>query len=189
MDSTIGQIRAEVARLAAEHSRRVTREESAMAGQLAGDIVEAFLSLGRKDRALAAKNGKYLGRDLVSWLLSADMPKPEARATSWDADDWAGPIAGPTEIERTYGISRSNLYKWQKAGRIITFDTGRNKPAFPVRQFVNGRPVKRISEIVERIGDERKAWFWLCTVHPKLEEAPIERLRRGDEKSVVLVMP
>lgn len=185
-------VAAEVARLAAESTRRVTREQAALAGQLAGDVVEAFLSISQERRQMAAQNRGQIAREIVAQLLSVDLPKNERRKRRrepWYAEDWAGDVAGPTVIERDYGIARSTLYKWQRDGHVIALPKGRKKYAFPLRQFVDGRPVRRIKELSERIGDPRKAWIWLCSEHPELGEAPIERLRRGDERSVIAVMP
>lgn len=185
-------IAAEVARIAAEYSQRVTREDAALAGQLAGDVVEAFLLMDEERRSAASNLRGCIARELIAKLLSVELPKArkaKRRREPWYAEDWAGPVAGPTVLEREFGISRSTLYKWQRDGHVIALPKGRRKFAFPLRQFVDGRPVRRIKELSSRFEDSRKAWVWLCSVHPKLGEPPLERLRRGDERSVVLVMP
>lgn len=187
-----GIISAEVARIAAEYNQRVTREDAALAGQLAGDVVEAFLLMNEERRSAASNLRGCIARELVAKLLNVELPpalRTKRRREPWYAEDWAGPVAGPTVIEREYGISRSTLYKWQRDGHVIALPKGRKKFAFPLRQFVDGRPVRRLKELSACFEDSRKAWVWLCAVHPKLNEAPLEHLRRGDERSVLLVMP
>jgi hypothetical protein len=34
-------------------------------------------------------------------------------------EEWAGPAAGPVELERDYGIRRSTLHNWQRHGAVI----------------------------------------------------------------------
>jgi hypothetical protein len=185
-------IAAEIARVAAEHSQKITRDEAALAGQIAGDLVEAFLTLSNDRRAAASRNRGKIARDLLYQLLNAEVPakvRRKSKPDPWYAEEWAGPVAGPTVIERDYGISRSTLYKWQRDGHVIALPKGRKKFGFPLRQFVDGRPVRRIKELAERFGSHRDAWIWLCAVHPGLGEAPIDCLRRGDERSVLIVMP
>jgi hypothetical protein len=56
-------------------------------------------------------------------------------------EDWAGPLAGPTELERHIGVARSTLHTWQKQKAVIGLLVGVRKHAFPIEQFVDGRPV------------------------------------------------
>lgn len=195
-EADVGQlaslVAAEVSRLAAEHHQKVTRDEAGLAGQIAGDLVEAFIAMSDDRRRLAARNRGKIARDLLYQLLNVEVPTKERRKAKpdpWYAEDWAGPVAGPTVIERDFGISRSTLYKWQRDGHVIALPKGRKKYGFPLRQFVDGRPVRRIKELAERFGSHREAWIWLCAVHPDLGEAPIECLRRGEERPVLVVMP
>lgn len=185
-------VAAEIARLAAEHDQRVTRDDAALAGQLAGDIVEAFIKMSDDRRAIASRNRGMIARDLIFQLLNVKVPPKERRKSKpdpWYAEEWAGPVAGPTVIERDFGIARSTLYKWQRDGHVIALPKGRKKYAFPLRQFVDGRPVRRIKELADRFRSHREAWIWLCASHPELGDAPIEFLRRGEERPVLVVMP
>lgn len=185
-------VAAEIARIAAEQDQRVTREDAALVGQLAGDIVDAFIKMSADRRALASRNRGKIARDLIYQMLNVEIPPKERRKSKpepWYAEEWAGPVAGPTVIERDFGIARSTLYKWQRDGHVIALSKGRKKYAFPLRQFVDGRPVRRIKELADRFGSHREAWIWMCAVHPALGEAPIEFLRRGDERPVLVVMP
>jgi hypothetical protein len=103
------------------------------------------------------------------------------------ADDWAGPVAGPTMIERYFGIPRSTLYRWQKRNEVVWLNTRTSKkPVFPLRQFVDGRPENGIAEIVQSFGDPRAAWLWLLRPNYLTDGcAPLEKLLKGD-KEVVL---
>ena len=65
--------------------------------------------------------------------------------------DWAGPLAGPTELERDFGVARSTLHTWQKQGAVITLLVGVRKHAFPTEQSVDGRPLTGLAAIAERV--------------------------------------
>ena len=83
-------------------------------------------------------------------------------ATPTKVEDWAGPLAGPTELERDFGVARSTLHTWQKQGAVIGLLVGVRKHAFPTEQFVDGRPVTGLAAIVAAVGNPRAAWLWLC---------------------------
>jgi hypothetical protein len=94
----------------------------------------------------------------------AQPPEISREATMQLVDDWAGPVAGPTEIERFFGIPRSTLYRWQKVNEVVAINSRTSsKPVFPLKQFVDGRPVKGIAEVISIFGDQRTAWLWLIT--------------------------
>ena len=107
-------------------------------------------------------------------------------ATPTRIEDWAGPLAGPTELERDFGVARSTLHTWQKQGAVIGLLVGVRKHAFPTEQFVDGRPVAGLGAIVEAIGDLRTAWLWLRESNPGLAgAAPLGRLKAGAADKVV----
>lgn len=107
-------------------------------------------------------------------------------ATPTKVEDWAGPLAGPTELERDFGVARSTLHTWQKQGAVIGLLVGVRKHAFPTEQFVDGRPVTGLAAIVEAIGDLRAAWLWLREPNPGLAGVtPLERLKAGATDKVV----
>jgi hypothetical protein len=95
--------------------------------------------------------------------------------------DWAGEVAGPTLIERHFGIPRSTLHRWQKRNEVIAIQSRTSrKPVFPLRQFQNGRPVDGIPELIEIFGDAAKAWRWaVSSVVEPAGVAPINRLLDG----------
>ncbi|MFC3724629.1 antitoxin Xre/MbcA/ParS-like domain-containing protein [Neoaquamicrobium sediminum] len=105
------------------------------------------------------------------------------------ADDWAGPVAGPTLLERHFGIPRSTLYRWQKRNEVVWLNTrSSKKPVFPLKQFVDGRPAIGIAEIVQAFDDPRAAWKWLTSGSlANKDGAPLEELLNGDAASVIAV--
>jgi hypothetical protein len=106
--------------------------------------------------------------------------------TPTKVEDWAGPLAGPTDLERDFGVARSTLHTWQKQGAVIGLLVGMRKHAFPTEQFVDGRPVTGLAAIVEAIGDPRAAWLWLREPNPGLAGVtPLARLKAGASDKVV----
>ena len=125
----------------------------------------------RLDQPLAAQEGRA---------------RIAAYATPTKVEDWAGCLAGPTELERHYGIARSTLHAWQQQGAVIGLLVGVRKHAFPTEQFVDGRPVAGLGAVVEAIGDPRTAWLWLREPNPGLDgAAPLTRLMAGAVGAVV----
>jgi hypothetical protein len=123
-------------------------------------------------------------------VLSAEegQARIAAYATPTKIEDWAGPLAGPTELERDFGVARSTLHTWQKQGAVIGLLVGVRKHAFPTEQFVDGRPLTGLGAIVEAIGDQRTAWLWLREPNPELAGVtPLERLKAGATDKVVEV--
>ncbi|ESZ72470.1 hypothetical protein X726_26740 [Mesorhizobium sp. L103C105A0] len=120
-------------------------------------------------------------------LVRLKASRSEPAATLKLADDWAGPVAGPTEIERFFGIPRSTLYRWQKRNEAVALNTrSSSKPVFPLRQFADGRPVPGIAEVISIVGSPRQAWEWLISPNFQLkEQSPIDVLHAGDIKGVV----
>lgn len=102
-------------------------------------------------------------------------------------DDWAGPVAGPTIIERHYGIPRSTLYRWQKLNQVISLNSRTSsKPVFPLRQFVDGRPTEGIASLVSIFGDQRLAWSWLVSSQNEFNgRAPLDLLLEGQLSEVM----
>ncbi|TGP51370.1 DUF2384 domain-containing protein [bacterium M00.F.Ca.ET.230.01.1.1] len=93
-------------------------------------------------------------------------------------EDWAGEVAGSTYLEEKLRIPRSTLHRWQRRGEVIGLRKGGRKHVFPLAQFVDGRPVPGISEVLSAITNPRLAWFWLTRPSPELDgRVPIEMLR------------
>lgn len=94
-------------------------------------------------------------------------------------EEWAGPVAGPTFLESTYGISRSSLHRWQRRNYVIALRSGGRKHVFPLAQFVDGRPASGIAAVRGLIPNPRLAWLWLCRPNPATNGSPpIELLKR-----------
>lgn len=101
-------------------------------------------------------------------------------------EDWAGQVAGSTYLEETLRIPRSTLHRWQRRGEVIALRTGGRKHVFPLAQFVDGRPVPGIREVLQLIGHPRTAWSWL--IRPAAEfdgEAPIDLLTKDRSEDVI----
>jgi hypothetical protein len=133
--------------------------------------------------AAAVSQGEGLGR-----VLSPEEGRARIAeyATPTRVEGWAGPLAGPTELERDFGVARSTLHTWQKQGAVIGLLVGVRKHAFPREQFVDGRPVTGLGKIVATVGDPRTAWLWLREPNPGLAGAtPLARLRAGATEKVV----
>jgi Protein of unknown function (DUF2384) len=133
--------------------------------------------------ATEVSQGAGLGK-----VLSADEGRARIAeyATPTKVEDWVGPLAGPTELERDFGVARSTLHTWQKQGAVIGLLVGVRKHAFPTEQFVDGRPLAGLGAIVEAIGDLRAAWLWLREPNPGLSGVtPLARLKAGATDKVI----
>ncbi|MEX4009838.1 antitoxin Xre/MbcA/ParS-like domain-containing protein [Neoaquamicrobium sediminum] len=101
-------------------------------------------------------------------------------------EDWAGPVAGASELSRNYGIPRSTLHRWQHADEVIGLLKGTRKHVFPVEQLIDGRPARGISAIVGLAGSHRVAWLWLRQSNPVLgSRKPIDLLKHDRVDEVV----
>lgn len=129
--------------------------------------------------------GAGLG-EIVS--LGEGRARLAAYATPAKLEDWAGPVVGATELERDFGIPRSTLHNWQKQGAVIGLLAGLRKHAFPTEQFVDGRPIAGLGDVVSAVGDPRTAWLWLREPNPALGgAAPLARLQAGGVARVIEV--
>ena len=101
-------------------------------------------------------------------------------------EDWAGPVAGASELARNFGIARSTLHRWQQAGEVVALLKGTRKHVFPIAQFIDGRPVGGIGDVTRLAGNHRAAWIWLSRPNPVLGgRKPVELLIE-DRRSEVL---
>lgn len=103
-------------------------------------------------------------------------------------EDWAGPVAGATDISREYGIARSTLNHWHHAGDVIALLKGTKKHVYPVEQFIDGRPAKGIGTINVLVGNSRIAWLWLSQENAALSgRKPIDVLKQDRVDEVIEV--
>ncbi len=138
-------------------------------------MIMAFAGQSLKGRGLGEVVGAEEGKARLG-AVSVAMP----------LEEWADAVAGSTELERTMGISRSTLHKWQKSGAVIALLKGTKSHVFPVIQFIDGRPLKGISEVNRLAPSPRKAWLWLIQENELLlHRAPIDVLRNGEVARVI----
>ncbi len=117
---------------------------------------------------------------------SEGLRRVAAYAKSVPLEEWAGPVAGASELERRFGIKRSTLHDWKQQGAVIGLLRGTRKQVFPVAQFIDGRPVEGISGVLQAIGMPRAAWLWLVQPYPSMGgKSPIDRLKAGRITEVV----
>lgn len=100
-------------------------------------------------------------------------------------EDWAGPVAGPGDIEKMFGTKRSTLHEWHKRGAVIGLLKGERKHVFPLAQFVDGRPIEGMPQVMKIIGNPRAAWHWLIQPKPSIGGAPLDQLKKGNLGEVV----
>ncbi|MDX8441108.1 antitoxin Xre/MbcA/ParS toxin-binding domain-containing protein [Mesorhizobium australafricanum] len=189
-------------------------EALVMASKIAGHVAAALPFLPPVQRlAIGSFKGGWTGlaadffrviTDKIASDDSADRafersPKPEtARPTarqiadraadlqSMLIEDWAGEVAGSTYLEEKLRIPRSTLHRWQRRGEVVALRKGGRKHVFPLAQFVDGRPVPGISDVLSAIASPRLAWFWLSRPSPELDgRVPIEMLREDMVEDVV----
>ena len=195
-NSSRGEL-AEVGKLVAEFSATAARLSSAARKRLIARKarfnalvaeIAAEPEAAPKPLELVAKVAAEVSRGAgLGRVLSREEGKARIAdyATPTKVEDWAGPLAGPTELERHLGVARSTLHAWQKQGAVIGLLVGVRKHAFPTEQFVDGRPVTGLVAIVEAAGDPRAAWLWLREPNPGLAGAtPLERLKAGGTDKV-----
>jgi len=98
-------------------------------------------------------------------------------ATTTPIEQWAGPVAGSTELA-AMGIARSTLHEWQKQGQVIGLLAGARNHVFPIEQFIDGRPVKGLAEVLTIAESPRRAWHWLVQSSPLLDgKRPVDLLK------------
>ena len=180
---------AAVAKLSIDQQRRLVKHKAALP-----DLVAKVLAqLDAADPAARAENriilkprgpvevsqGEGLG-ELLTLEEGRRRVHDYALATGTSFESWAGATTGPVEIERSLGIPRSTLHAWQGKGLVIGLLNGVRKNVFPLEQFVDGKPVAGIADVLAAIGEPRVAWMWLKEPSPLLDGAtPLARLKRG----------
>jgi hypothetical protein len=101
-------------------------------------------------------------------------------------ESWAGPVAGPGEIEKQLHVARSTLNEWHRRGAVIGLLRGERKHVYPLEQFVDARPMQGIGEVAKIAPDERAAWLWLRQPHGRLDmRPPLDLLKAGHRDEVI----
>lgn len=154
-----------------EHRREIPKLLSSMIAQLEPQAAEAPTEGEGLGTLLSAAEGRRRLAPLVQPLA---------------VEEWAGPVAGSSELERNLGVARSSLHTWQKQGLVIGLLKSARHHVFPLAQFIDGRPVQGLDAVQAAIGDPRTTWLWLVTEHPELGgKRPIDRLKAGAKDLVV----
>lgn len=129
---------------------------------------------------------QMLGSGLGEVLsLAEGGARLSAFATPTPVEEWAGPVGSAKDIEAQFGVGRSTLSTWHKNGAVVGLLRGRRKLAYPLEQFIDGRPLQGLSDVVAAAPDPRSAWLWLRQPHGALDgETPLATLRAGKRDQV-----
>lgn len=161
--------------------RELERAVEMVMSSLVGKVEAKRIEIAMPD-SIEESQGSGLG-SLVD--VEEGRRRLSALAVPVSIEDWAGPVAGPAEIEKIYGTKRSTLHDWQKRGAVIGLLKGERKHVFPLAQFVDGRPVQGMAEITRIIRNPRSAWQWLIQPKPSIGGTPIEELKKGHVQKVL----
>lgn len=184
-----GAAAAAVLELPAEARKELTRRQAELMHGVRR-LVETFSEDARQGkiklavpRSVEPPKGKGLGplvpMDEGNRLL-------EEVSVARRIEDWAGPIAGASELSRDYGIARSTLHRWQQSDEVVGLLKGTKKHVFPVEQFIDGRPARGIEAVIELARGHRSAWLWLRQENPVLSgRRPIDLLKQDRVDDVV----
>jgi Protein of unknown function (DUF2384) len=162
----------------AELAQRIRRLVEALGDVPAGGKIELELP-----KTVEPSKGEGLGQIVTTEEGDRAFG---ALAAARRLEDWAGPVAGATELQRDYGIARSTLNHWQHAGEVIALLKGTKKHVYPIEQFVDGRPAGSIAAIITLASNQRVAWLWLSRPNPVLSgRKPIDVLKQGHPDEVL----
>ena len=204
----------EVERALAHYDEAINKPTMVSVGKIAGSIASAVTLLSPKHqraidaihadlpglaskfvRALAAEAARrseagIAGATNPPTTLLADVEPPSLPKSddleSMLIEDWAGRVAGSTYLEENLRIARSTLHRWQRRGEVIALRKGGRKHVFPLAQFVDGRPVAGIRDVLSLISNPRLAWLWLTRPSAQLDgRVPIDLLRQDEVVEVV----
>ncbi|OHV18715.1 DUF2384 domain-containing protein [Rhizobium sp. RMa-01] len=169
--------------------RELSKRQGELASRIRG-LVETFSDApdGGKialeiPKAVESSGGEGLGK-----IVTAEEGERllGELAVARKLEEWAGPIAGASELQRDFGIARSTLNRWQHAGEVIALLKGTRKHVYPIEQFIDGRPVKGIGTIGVLVSNQRVAWLWLSQPNPVLGgRRPIDLLKQDRVDEVV----
>lgn len=186
-----------VDRIVKQQQQRVNGREQRLLVDIVGELVARFVALPRNERAaisdtrtfietLAPASEALSGSGIGATLSAAEgQHRLSAMVRPRPVEEWAGPVAGPGEIERTFGIARSTLQSWFDAGAIIGLRAGTRKRAYPLEQFVNSRPVAGIDAVLRLAPSAESAWLWLRQPHGAFDgRMPLDLLRADDKQAV-----
>lgn len=175
-----GAAAAAVVNLPAE-TRQALNKRRAELGRRIRLLVEGFGEDPNARIALSVPDAveASIGEGIGPVVTTQDGEKALAElAVARKIEDWAGPVAGPTQLDREFDIPRSSLNRWQHAGDVIALLKGTKKHVYPVEQFVDGRPARGLGEISRLASNQRVAWLWLSRANPVVGgRKPIDLLK------------
>ena len=157
---------------AREHKLRVALEQ----------VARQFMPAETTNEPVERTRGSGLG-EVIS--LSEGRARLAAYAAPKAIEDWAGPVGGASDIEAQIGVKRTTLNTWYKQGAIIGLLRGQRKLAYPLEQFIDGRPLQGIADVLAVAPDARSAWLWMRQPHGALDgETPLAALRAAKQDKV-----
>ncbi|MER8441780.1 DUF2384 domain-containing protein [Mesorhizobium sp. M1066] len=204
----------DVERALAHYDEAINKPTMVSVGKIAGSIASAVTLLSPKHqraidaihadlpglaskfvRALAAEAARRSEAGITGVTNPPTTPladvEPPTLPKSDDLEsmlieDWAGRVAGSTYLEEHLRIARSTLHRWQRRGEVIALRKGGRKHVFPLAQFVDGRPVAGIRDVLSLISNPRLAWLWLTRPSAQLDgRVPIDLLRQDQVDEVI----
>jgi hypothetical protein len=117
------------------------------------------------------------------------LPDQKDALETMSIEEWAGHVVGQTYLEEQLHIPRSTLHLWRRHNAVVALRAGSRKHVFPLAQFVDGRPVPGIRDVLSHIANPRRAWFWLNNPSPHLDgRTPIVLLRQELVAEVVCAL-
>lgn len=159
--------------VAREHKLRAALEQVALQLTPAGTA---------DDELVERTRGSGLGEVLS---LSEGRDRLAAYAAPKAIEDWAGPVGGASDIEAQFGVKRTTLNTWYKQGAVIGLLRGQRKLAYPLEQFIDGRPLQGIPDVLAVAPDARSAWLWMRQPHGGLDgQTPLAALRAAKQDQV-----
>lgn len=204
----------DVERALAHYDEAINKPTMVSVGKIAGSIASAVTLLSPKHqraidaihadlpglaskfvRALAAEAARRSEAGIAGVINPPTTPlidvEPPSLPKSDDLEfmlieDWAGRVAGSTYLEENLRIARSTLHRWQRRGEVIALRKGGRRHVFPLAQFVDGRPVAGIRDVLSLISNPRLAWLWLTRPSAQLDgRVPIDLLRQDQVDEVI----
>ncbi|MEO5759743.1 MAG: hypothetical protein ABIQ51_23140 [Mesorhizobium sp.] len=181
-----GGIASAVTLLSPKHQRAIDSIHADLPG-LASKFVRALAAEAARRSEAGTSDAVILPVILPAAVEGSSNPSNKADdLESMLIEDWAGRVAGSTYLEENLRIARSTLHRWQRRNEVIALRKGGRKHVFPLAQFVDGRPVAGIRDVLSLIINPRLAWLWLTRPAAHLDgRVPIDLLRQDQIQDVV----
>lgn len=101
---------------------------------------------------------------------------------------WAGEVETASILAPRLAASPEILAEWADRRIAIAFGDEPDQRLYPVEQFINGRPVPGLADVLAIIGHARVAWLWLRTSRPAINDcSPLDYLKAGDIQNAMLL--